>query len=114
LLYHSHDHGHSYGLRGLRTAPSFTPGNAGRNIVTGPGIIYSQGSPKKNFSIKERLNWPLRFDLQNPFHTASATRASRWISKTAVVWKDYRRSDDGFLRRPAAREFDGAAKLVNR
>jgi hypothetical protein len=78
------------------------------------GNHYSQVSPKKNFTIRERLNLPLRFDFQNPFHTVSATRVSRWISKTAVVWKDYRRSDDGFLGRPAAGEFDAAAKLVNR
>jgi hypothetical protein len=46
----------------------FTPGNAGRNIVTGPGIMYSQVSAKKNFPITERVNLQFRFDLQNPFH----------------------------------------------
>jgi hypothetical protein len=46
----------------------FTPGNAGRNIVTGPGIMYSQASAKKNFAFKERWNLQLRFDFQNPFH----------------------------------------------
>jgi len=46
----------------------FTPGNAGRNIVTGPGILYSQASAKKNFRITERLNLEFRFDFQNPFH----------------------------------------------
>jgi len=48
--------------------PAFTPGNAGRNIVTGPGIFYSQASAQKNFPIKERANLQLRFDFQNPFH----------------------------------------------
>jgi hypothetical protein len=48
--------------------PPFTPGNAGRNIITGPGIFYSQASAQKNFPIKERLNLQLRFDFQNPFH----------------------------------------------
>ena len=48
--------------------PAFTPGNAGRNIVTGPGIIYSQTSVKKNFPITERVNLQFRFDFQNPFH----------------------------------------------
>src|SRR5258708_26765666 len=47
---------------------AFTPGNAGRNIVTGPGIMYSQASAKKNFPITERVNLQLRFDFQNPFH----------------------------------------------
>jgi hypothetical protein len=46
----------------------FTVGNAGRNIVTGPGIFYSQASAKKNFAITERWNLQLRFDFQNPFH----------------------------------------------
>jgi hypothetical protein len=46
----------------------FTPGNAGRNIVTGPGILYTQFSAKKNFRLTERLNLQFRFDFQNPFH----------------------------------------------
>ena len=46
----------------------FTPGNAGRNIVTGPGLVYSQISASKNFPFKERWNLQLRFDFQNPFH----------------------------------------------
>ncbi len=46
----------------------FTPGNAGRNIVTGPGILYSQASAKKNFALTERFILQLRFDFQNPFH----------------------------------------------
>lgn len=54
---------------GCFAAPTaFTPGNAGRNIVTGPGIMYSQASAKKNFKINERWNAQLRFDFQNPFH----------------------------------------------
>jgi hypothetical protein len=46
----------------------FTPGNAGRNILTGPGSIYSMLSAKKNFRITERINLQFRFDFQNPFH----------------------------------------------
>ena len=48
--------------------PPFTPGNAGRNILTGPASYYSMVSVKKNFRIKERLNLQARFDFQNPFH----------------------------------------------
>jgi Carboxypeptidase regulatory-like domain/TonB dependent receptor len=48
--------------------PAFTPGNAGRNILTGPANYYSMVSAKKNFRIKERLNLQARFDFQNPFH----------------------------------------------
>ena len=48
--------------------PAFTPGNAGRNILTGPASYYSQISAKKNFRFGERWNLQLRFDYQNPFH----------------------------------------------
>ena len=48
--------------------PPFTPGNAGRNILTGPGSLYSQVSAKKNFKFGERWNLQVRFDFQNPFH----------------------------------------------
>lgn len=47
---------------------AFTPGNAGRNIVTGPGLIYTQASVKKNFAFKEHWNMQVRMDFQNPFH----------------------------------------------
>lgn len=47
---------------------AFTPGNAGRNIITGPGVLYSQVSAKKNFPITERVNLQFRLDFQNPFH----------------------------------------------
>ena len=48
--------------------PAFAPGNAGRNILTGPGSLYSQISAKKNFRVTERVNLQLRYDFQNPFH----------------------------------------------
>jgi hypothetical protein len=40
--------------------PAFTPGNAGRNILTGPAAYFSQVSATKNFRFK--------YDFQNPFH----------------------------------------------
>jgi hypothetical protein len=46
----------------------FTPGNAGRNILTGPAAYYSMASAKKNFQITERVTLQFRFDFQNPFH----------------------------------------------
>jgi hypothetical protein len=48
--------------------PPFTPGNAGRNIMTGPGAFYSMVSAKKNFRITERFNLQFRWDFQNAFH----------------------------------------------
>jgi len=46
----------------------FTPGNAGRNIVTGRGLLWTASSFKKNFPIKERFKLQVRCDWQNPFH----------------------------------------------
>ena len=47
---------------------SFVIGNSGRNIVTGPRLMYSQGSIQKNIPIKERFNFQIRLDFQNVFH----------------------------------------------
>lgn len=46
----------------------FTPGNSGRNIVTGTRLLWSQVSAQKNFRIMERFNLQFRWDFQNPFH----------------------------------------------
>jgi hypothetical protein len=57
---------------GCFAAPAaFTPGNAGRGIVTGSGIIGNLASASKTFSINERWKMQLRFDYQNPFHNFS-------------------------------------------
>ena len=62
------------------SAPApFTPGNAGRNIVTGPGIIYSQASASKNFRISERVRLQFRFDFQNPFHNYGFNNPSNQV-----------------------------------
>ncbi|HYM09151.1 MAG TPA: TonB-dependent receptor [Bryobacterales bacterium] len=47
---------------------AFTPGNSGRNIVTGTRLLWSQVSAQKNFKFRERWNVQLRWDFQNPFH----------------------------------------------
>jgi hypothetical protein len=59
--------------------PAFTVGNAGRNIVTGPGIFYSQASASKNFKFRERWNLQLRFDFQNPFHNWGFNQPSNQV-----------------------------------
>jgi hypothetical protein len=46
---------------------SFTPGQSGRNIQTGPGMIWHQVSIAKEFPIGERIRGGLRFDINNPF-----------------------------------------------
>jgi hypothetical protein len=46
---------------------SFTPGQAGRNIISGPGVLWHQVSAAKSFPVKERLTGTLRVDVNNPF-----------------------------------------------
>jgi len=55
-------------IKNFAAPPEFTPGNAGRNIMTGPASYYSQTSAKKNFKFGERWNLQVRWDFQNPFH----------------------------------------------
>jgi hypothetical protein len=59
--------------------PPFTPGNAGRNILTGPAAYFSQFSAKKSFKFRERWNLQLRFDFQNPFHNYAFSAPSSTV-----------------------------------
>jgi hypothetical protein len=52
---------------------NFQVGNAGRNIITGPGLLWSQVSAQKNFRISERWNAQLRWDFQNALKTYNFT-----------------------------------------
>jgi hypothetical protein len=45
----------------------YTVGNAGRNIVEGPGLIWSQTSIAKVVKFGEKVNLDLRFDVNNVF-----------------------------------------------
>jgi hypothetical protein len=46
---------------------AFTVGSLGRNVIEGPGLIWSQGSLSKNIKVKERYNLDIRFDINNVF-----------------------------------------------
>jgi hypothetical protein len=46
---------------------AFTPGTSGRNIVSGPGMVWHQASVSKSFLFGERLKGTLRYDINNPF-----------------------------------------------
>jgi hypothetical protein len=46
---------------------SFTPGQSGRNIQTGPGMLWHQASISKQIRIAERLKGTLRYDINSPF-----------------------------------------------
>ena len=52
---------------------NFRIGNAGRNIITGPGLLWSQVSAQKNFRFSERWNAQLRWDFQNALKTYNFT-----------------------------------------
>jgi hypothetical protein len=52
---------------------AFTVGNAGRNILTGPRLVWAQASVQKNFRFKERFNAQIRWDMQNALKTYNFT-----------------------------------------
>jgi hypothetical protein len=52
---------------------AFTVGNAGRNILTGPRLVWAQISAQKNFRISERWNAQFRWDFQNALKTYNFT-----------------------------------------
>ena len=50
-----------------RYPASFAAGLSGRNIQTGPGLIWHQLSAAREFPIRERLRYTARVDVNNPF-----------------------------------------------
>ena len=50
-----------------RTKCDFKVGTAGRNIISGLPLRWTQVSAQKNFQIKERYRVQLRWDMQNVF-----------------------------------------------
>jgi hypothetical protein len=46
---------------------SFTPGQSGRNIISGPSLIWQQFSIARVIPVTERIKGTLRFDINQPF-----------------------------------------------
>lgn len=46
---------------------SFTPGQSGRNIISGPGLVWQQFSLARVIPVTERIRGTLRFDMNQPF-----------------------------------------------
>src|SRR5262249_41047612 len=46
---------------------SFTLGQTGRNILSGPGLPWHQITIAKEITVSERVKGPLRVDFNNPF-----------------------------------------------
>ncbi len=61
--------GGNNGLDAFSYPAAFTVGTAGRNIITGLPLLWSQVSAQKNFRFKERYNAQLRWDFQNALKT---------------------------------------------
>ena len=84
----------------------FRLGNAGRNILTGPRLVWAQVSAQKNFRFKETLQRPAplgyperpeELQLQGPWHY-------RGFPQSADLRQAPRRSAHCFTRRPATDE----------
>jgi hypothetical protein len=76
-----------------RTKCDFRVGTAGRNIVTGLPLRWTQVSAQKNFQIKERYKVQLRWDMQNVFkrynfNTPTSTVDFRNVSQFGKVTSD--------------------------
>ncbi len=56
-------------IDGFAYPAAFTPGNAGRNIVTGLPLVWSTASAKKTFRFKERFGFQVRLDYNNILKT---------------------------------------------
>lgn len=54
-------------LQAFAYPASFTPGQAGPNIINGPGVLWHRLSAAESFPVKERLTGTLRVDVNNPF-----------------------------------------------
>ncbi len=54
-------------IEGFQYPAAFTPGTLGRNTLEATGINWAQFSLSKEFPIRERLKFLLRWDMNNPF-----------------------------------------------
>ena len=58
-----------FNINGFQYPAAFAAGTVGRNTLTGTGINWGQFSLSKEFPIRERLKFVLRWDMNNPFKT---------------------------------------------
>ena len=93
----------------------FTPGNAGRNIVTGPGLMYSPGIAQEELRLQGTLEpaAPLRFPESVPQLGLQCSEQPGGLQESATVRQDHRRPDDRIVRRRAVDEPDAAFELVD-
>jgi hypothetical protein len=71
----------------FRPHQAFTIGNAGRNILIGPGMYNVDFSVFKNFGISERMRLQFRTEFFNLFNTAQFSNPASNISVPSTVGK---------------------------
>ena len=54
-------------INGFAYPASYTIGSLGRNTLQGPGLVWGQASLSKEWPIRERLRFNLRFDVNNVY-----------------------------------------------
>src|SRR6185295_7916302 len=54
-------------INAFATPASFTAGQAGRNLINSPGLLWYQVSVPQEIRVKDRLKGTLRVDMNNPF-----------------------------------------------
>jgi hypothetical protein len=54
-------------INGFAYPASFTLGTLGRNTLQAPGLVWGQASLSKEWPIRERLRFNLRFDVNNVY-----------------------------------------------
>src|SRR6266511_755190 len=59
---------------------SFTPGQTGRNILSGPGYVWHQITIAKQVPASERVNGTLRVDFNNPFKYPFFSRPNNTVN----------------------------------
>jgi hypothetical protein len=55
---------------------AYTPGNIGRNVFSGPTLIWQQASLGKDFPIRERMRFNIRMDCNKIWKHPSLARPS--------------------------------------
>jgi hypothetical protein len=62
----------------------FVPGNSGRNILNGPGSVYTNLSLIKNWSLRERKRIQFRYEVFNIFNHPNFLLPNRFFNETSA------------------------------
>ena len=67
-------------IRSFSYPDAYTVGTLGRNLVEGPGLIWTQGSLAKNIKVKEKYNLDIRFDINNVFKSPNFSNPNATVN----------------------------------